>query len=363
MTFRPVVARALCEERLKACFPPGAFDTMMANPVAAASVAAMIYVGAVVNDDGDPLPENVWARPNTITSMSDVVLTHTSDDEREAWAEAEAKSAKHTAALMQAWDHEHKPWYANNSREGVRDETWPLWRGKNAARKREGLATSSSKPRWALTASFADLFDPTLTGGALEVAIDAWRQAHMTPGDLLKIQYANDLAQATHQTPVLIPGFGIRYLEPGVASAILKGVVEEWAPRRLQTPVIVAISEPGQKVWTLDATKMAAAGISINVSSVLPDAIILDAGSAPPTFWIIEAVASDGEVNEGRKIDLLTWAADQYIDPDRCQFLSAFTSRNSPPARKRFKDLAVGTYAWFLDEPDNELAWNELPTR
>jgi len=35
---------------------------------------------------------------------------------------------------------------------------------------------------------------------------------------------------------------------------------------------------------------MATAGISINVSSVLPDVIILDAGTRPPTFWIIEAV-------------------------------------------------------------------------
>ena len=111
----------------------------------------------------------------------------------------------------------------------------------------------------------------------------------------------------------------------------------------------------------MDAAKMAAAGISINVSSVLPDAIILDAGATPPTFWIIEAVASDGEISEDRKADLLTWAEEQYIDPEQCQFVSAFSSRNSAPARRRLKDIAVGTYCWFLDEPDRELAWNELP--
>lgn len=49
------------------------------------------------------------------------------------------------------------------------------------------------------------------------------------------------------------------------------------------------------------------------------------------------------------------------IDPAHCQFLSAFTSRNSPPARRRLKDIAVGTSCWFLDEPDRELVWTELP--
>jgi len=94
-----------------------------------------------------------------------------------------------------------------------------------------------------------------------------------------------------------------------------------------------------------------------------PDIIILDAGETPPAFWIIEAVASDGEINEDRKVKLLTWAADQYIDPRHCRFVSAFSSRNSAPARKRLKDIAVGTYCWFLDEPNCELAWNELPQK
>jgi hypothetical protein len=47
-TLRPVVDRDLCEERLKIIFPPGAFDTVLSNRLAASSVAAMIYVGAVV---------------------------------------------------------------------------------------------------------------------------------------------------------------------------------------------------------------------------------------------------------------------------------------------------------------------------
>lgn len=363
MTFRPVVSPALCQERLRQVFPPAAFDTVLANPQAARGVAAMIYVGSVVPDEGEhPQPDNVWTRPSTVMNMSDEALARDDEASRRAWAAAEARGVKQVAGLLASWGLEHRPWYAPNSREGLRDETWKKWRTHGAARDLQGLPSSSSRPRWALTASFADLFDPSLEGEALADAIERWRRTHMAPGDLIKIQHANDLARADHEVEVSIPGYGTRRLEPGAASAILKGVIEEWAPRRLHTPVVVAISEPRAKVWRMDAEKMAAVGLSINVSSVLPDAILVDAGTRPhPTFWIVEAVATDGEVNEERRRDLLDWAATQYIPPEHCQFLSAFTSRNSPPARRRLKDIAVGTYCWFLDEPSRHLSVDEIP--
>ncbi|MGD0683688.1 MAG: BsuBI/PstI family type II restriction endonuclease [Streptosporangiaceae bacterium] len=360
INLRVVPDRDCCEKRLKLIFPPAAFDAVLSNPLAASSVSAMIYVGAVVGDEGDPQPENVWARPQTVLGMSDEALARTSVSDRLTWAAAAARGYKPIGLLLGKWGVSYDRWYAPDSREGLRDETWPKWRNYGAVRNREGVTRNASWPRWALTASFADLFNPDLSDAALTGAIERWRSTHMSPGDRLRIQFANDLAQSVHLIPVFIPGYGIRNLEPGIASAIIRGIIEEWAPRRLSNPLVVAISEPGTKVWVIDKAKMAAAGISINVSSVLPDVIILDAGIKPSPFWIIEAVATDGEINENRKADLLTWAQDQYIDPELCHFVSAFSSRNSPPARKRLKDIAVGTYCWFLDEPDCELAWNEI---
>lgn len=48
-------------------------------------------------------------------------------------------------------------------------------------RYREGVKTTSSQPRWALTESFADLFDPALTGDAVDAAIESWRESHLNP--------------------------------------------------------------------------------------------------------------------------------------------------------------------------------------
>lgn len=359
-TLRPVLDRDQVRERLVRIFPPDAFDAVLSNPLAAAGVAAMIYVGSVVADEGDPEPENVWSRPSTVLWLSDVIHAHAADDERLAYATAAAISKKRIEQLLEGWGASHHPWYADTTRETLRDEIWPKWRENGAARMRAGIATSSSAPRWALTASFADLFDPALDGDALDAAIADWQDAHLNPGAKLKLHYASQLAGAEHEVTVQLPGYGTRVLDPGVSSMILKGVIEQWAPARLDTPVVLAISQSGDKLYVVDQAVLTSIGISINVSSVLPDAIIVDVGVTPATFWIIEAVATDGEISEARKENLIAWAVEQYIAPEQLQFLSAFASRNAPTIRRRLKDIASGTYCWFLDEPGNELSWREI---
>lgn len=361
MKLRPVVDRKQIRERLVKMFPPDAFDAVLSNPLAAAGVAAMIYVGSIVDDEGDPEPENVWSRPSTVLWMSEEIQAHSTDDERLAYAAAAAISRRRIEALVSdGWGIVHHPWYADTTRETLRDEIWPKWRENGAARMRPGVATSSSLPRWALTASFATLFDPALDGDDLDAAIAEWQDTHLNAGAKLKLHYASALASAEHEVTVQLPGYGQRVLDPGTSSMILKGVIEQWAPARLGTPVVLAISQSGDKLYVADQALMAQIGISINVSTVLPDAIIVDVDDTPATFWIIEAVATDGEINETRKANLTEWAVEQYIAPEQLQFLSAFASRNAATIRKRLKDIASGTFCWFLDEPGNELSWSEI---
>lgn len=359
-SLRPVVDREAVRSRLLSIFPPDAFDAVLSNPLAAAGVAAMIYVGSVVADEGDPEPENVWSRPSTVLWLSDAIHAHADDDERLAYATAAAISRKRIEELVEGWGDSHHPWYADTTRETLRDEIWPKWRENGAARRRSGIPTSSSLPRWALTASFADLFDPALEGDALDAAIAQWQDAHLNPGAKLRVHHASQLAGAEHEVTVQLPGYGTRTLDPGTSSQILKGVIEQWAPARLTQPVVLAISQSGDKLYVVDQAVLAQIGISINVSSVLPDAIVVDVGVEPATFWIIEAVATDGEINETRKENLTAWAVEQYIAPEQLQFLSAFASRNAPTIKRRLKDIASGTYCWFLDEPGKELSWREI---
>lgn len=70
---------------------------------------------------------------------------------------------------------------------------------------------------------------------------------------------------------------------------------------------------------------------------------------------------TDGAVTEDRRRQLVRWADNQRIPIRSCRFLSAFKSRHDSAARKRLKDLAVNTFAWYADVPECELAWYEIP--
>lgn len=353
---RPLISPDEAQRRLQLVFPRAAFDTAAANPLAGWAIAALIYVGAVADEE-----PQVWARPSTVLwQRATVLVNHTSDRDRTTWRQAAARNSKAVDKLLASWDVTDQPRYADNSREPLRDETFRLWGTHGVLRHRPGIKTSASTPRYALEPHFADLFDPTLQGDDLDDAITTWVNDHLDPGARLKATMAARAARNEHATTLTLPDGKTRTLTPGESSDILKGVIEQWAPQRLAQPVVLAISEPAAKVLTEDQLTLAQLGVTLDVSNLLPDALIADIGATPVAFWVIEAVATDGPITEQRKERLRDWATSQKIRPENLEFLTAFTSRNSPAARRRLKDLAEGTYAWFADEPTHELAWYQI---
>ncbi|MBC7594848.1 MAG: restriction endonuclease [Kineosporiaceae bacterium] len=355
---RPLVSIEEAESRLLQIFPRSAFDPVLSNPLGAAAIRSFIYVDAVVDSDPVPRADLYWGRPSTVMWMSDDVVSRGSVDDRLAWRAAAAKKREAVVQLLEGWGVPTKAGYADNTRETLRDETFRKWKESGAIRERAGVPKTSSKGRWALEAHFAALFDPALSGDALVDAIKEWRDKHLSPTAKIKVQFALQKENASHAVTVALPNTNqTRTLESGIASLILKGVIEQWATARLEKPYVVTISEPGDKIFTGDASLLQFLGVSINASALLPDAVVADLGPEPAHFWMIEAVNTDGEIDEMRKTALLQWAAQQNIPAEQCFFLTAFESRNIGAARKRLKDLAAGTYAYFADEPGYELAW------
>jgi hypothetical protein len=342
-------------------FPRDAFDPVLSNPLAAAALAAMLYVDAIVPDEGEVAADAVWARPTTCLWMSDDVYARDTAQDRIAWRRAAARGRRALEDLQASWGLPYlTSWYRDNTREALRDETFPAWLDYGAIRYRPGIRTTSSLPRWALTSSFADLFDLSLSESQFTETVEDWRASHMSPGDRFRIATFRERERAEYAVAVRLPDGQVRSLEPGEASLILRGVLEEWAPARLLDPVVLSISEPGDKVYLADAARLRSLGLAIDAGNLLPDAVIVDIGETPPAFWIVEAVASDGPVTEDRRRQLMRWAEDQRIPPTSCRFLTAFFDRNSEAARRRLKDIAVGTFAWYASEPLRELAWYEI---
>lgn len=356
---RPLLSVAEIQRRLGAILP--GTDPTNVGLLAARTFAAMLYVNAVHSEHDDLTTEIGWARPSTVIWLSDDVYAHDDEASRKQWSKAAARGRRQVEELHQQWGLSTSlRWYADNTRETLRDETLPHWLQVGGVRKRPNVPTNSSKPRWAMDDGFADLFNPALQDDALRQAIEVWRDSHLSPGDRLRISKLAERALAQHQVVVTLPDGVQRSLEPGDSSLIIRGVLEQWAPARLTDPVVLTISEPGAKVFLADAAQLATLGIRIDPKTLLPDVVVADIGVKPTRFWIVEVCSSDGEINEARKNALLDWAALQRIPAELCSFLTAFYDRSDQVARRHLKDLAVDSFAWFLTEPTRELAWQEI---
>jgi len=111
--------------------------------------------------------------------MTDAQTAATGEAARAAWA---VESMRPAASRIEA------RWYATNTREPIRDETLRECLVRTGAvTEREGLATTSPLPRYALARQFAALFDPALTKRSLQAAIKRWREANLPPSALARI--------------------------------------------------------------------------------------------------------------------------------------------------------------------------------
>jgi hypothetical protein len=131
----------------------------------------MLYIGAIEGVD-------VWLAPKQVVRMTDAQASK---------ADARSRETYSTRSLKPGFRPAGKPWYSENSREQIRDET--IRQGlivNNAVAERPGLSTTSSKPRYALRADFAGLFAPTLDSHLLEKLAAEWRSRNLSASALAR---------------------------------------------------------------------------------------------------------------------------------------------------------------------------------
>ncbi len=260
-------------------------------------------------------------------------------------------------------------WYKENSRE-LRDTV--ISKGLlllGAMAERPGLPVTSSLPRYALTQDFAALFDPVLDPSAFATAAETWRGKHLTGAALGRVKLVRRTASAASaKVAVNFPGGGGIVLPEGPSPAIIKAVVEEFGPRFLVDPRVLWISDSQRKKAYLDADLEEGLQIRIDVAKVLPDLIMVDL--APPgrqgfLLVFVEAVASEGPVDEQRQADLvriLTSSPMGYTAQDAA-FVTAYLDKTAETYRRTAHEIAWGSFAWFVSEPDSVLQLHEATTK
>jgi hypothetical protein len=346
-------SRGEYQKRLDQILPKKIIGTSHgANPSAAATVFVMMYVGAIGNQHP--------VRPSTITWMSDSVAAVRTLANRLGYYQTAMKSEKalnrHCAA--QGIDR-GELWYAKDSREPVRDNLYAL-RDNGALHVQGGVQTTAAHARYVLDPDFAALFDPALTGTALEQAIETWQASHLSTVGKARALRLHQQSKAQGQITVALPGGGTRVLQPGESSAILKGVIEQFAPARLVDPVVVFISQSGEPVNVVDNALLKSLGLPIEQQKLLPDCLLFDLDSSREELWLVEVVHSDGPVTEQRRALFIRWATQHGIKEEQCRFLTAFESRANSRARRALPQLARNSHAWFASEPDGLLTWADL---
>ncbi|MBX9934782.1 MAG: restriction endonuclease [Methylobacterium sp.] len=342
----PMLTRDEVHVRLQEIFPDGAPNrAYLTRMLAASTVFVALYIDATEGSGTMLGPKHVYRMT----------------DEQAALVDDASRTAYATGVLRTGSQTEGRRWYQDNTREPIRDET--LREGLvaiGAVIERTDLPTTSSKPRYALKASFAALFDPALTGEALQARIAAWQAEALNKGALARLAIVRQGAGVSaDQVLVTFPNGETRRMKPGPSSEITKAVVEVFAPAFLTAPAVVFLSESGNKVVARDDALARSIGLAIQADKNLPDTILVDLGPVHPLLVFVEVVATDGPISQRRKEALEELVAEAGFPAEHVAFVTAYLDRSAGPFKKTVDSLAWGSYAWFAAEPERLMVFSE----
>lgn len=340
MTFPPLLPIPDTLIRLREIFPPGLEVRASLIREMAAKVIWVFQYGGMYEATGRLL------RPSHIYFFTEDQATLTSDEERAKWL-ADSK----TKGFRPAGER----WYADTTREPIRDETIRTLLDIGAIGKIPGIATTSSKPIYYLKSDFAALFEPSLTWPDFITLARQWQDLHLSPAARARMTLlAAGKVRRADEVTVICPDGSVAKLAPGPSSLITKAVVEAFATKYLPAPALLWMSESGNKVRYHDDATAKALGLTIDPSKILPDIILANVGdSGAETHLIfIEVVASDGPMTQARMEVFLEIVRAAKFPEDQCIFGTAFEDRADGAFKKCLPQLAWGTFAWFRSEPE-----------
>jgi hypothetical protein len=345
MTLPALIPWQQARERLAVIFPEGTPDRgYLVREATAKTVFTALYVGAIAGADR-------WIAPRHVVRMSDAQAARKDEMERRGY---------YTAMSAAKAPSPEGRWYAENTREPLRDEV--IRQGLvpvNAIVERAGLPTTSPLGRYALQSEFAALFRPGLDMAELEAEAANWRGRFLSAAALARAALVRASAStASANTTVQCPGGPSIILPPGPSPAITKAVIEVFAPAFLGNPRVAWVSDSASKQPFRDAPLGRALGITLDAATLLPDVVLVDLD--PPgrpgavLLVFVEVVASDGPVTEGRQRALLELiaASPRGYRPEDATFVTAYMDRGGDPARRTMPALAWRSFAWFASEPD-----------
>jgi BsuBI/PstI restriction endonuclease domain/BsuBI/PstI restriction endonuclease HTH domain len=326
------------QRRLKSIFPASYPDrSLLIGQMAARAVFVFLYGGFL-----DSAQHHL--RPIVICRFTSKQARRTNDEARREWI---------ASAFTKGFRSPGEPWYADNTRESLRDD---LFRNRlvrmGLVTRKAGVPTNSSAPIYSLSDAFAALFDPALVGAAFDAATLPWREKHLAPEALTRMALKARGAMARSSDVIVeMPDRSRLRLTAGPSAVIIKALIEEFAPRWMRKPVVLWVSASDAKTQPHFVELAASVGLRFDAATLLPDLILAD---VEDTLRIVfcEVVATDGPIDADRKAAFVELSRACGIARANLGFLSAYLDRESAPLRKTFHRVALQSDLWFTNEPD-----------
>ena len=324
--------------RLEVIFPETFPDRGILVGIMAARVIFVFLYGGFIEGQGR------FLRPSHVYFFTEEQAHKITDSERYHWL---------SVATRPGHRPEGKRWYADTSREPIRDD---LMRNQllrlGIIQKLPGYPVTSSLPTNYLSSDFAALFDPILDEDPLTAAIHEWQIRRLNPATLQRMALRAQGIQASEGDVLIEMPDGSRIrISGGPSSQIIKGLIEDFTSRHMENPAVLWLSASDKKAYPQFVELAAQVGLRFSLNAELPDLILADIGEAV-RFLFCEVVATDGAITETRKQALLTLVSGSNIPASAVRFLSAFEDREASAFRKNFSQIAVDSLVWFRTEPD-----------
>jgi hypothetical protein len=328
--------RDVISDRLDKIFPRGIENrNFMTRKLAASTVFVMLYVEAIAGN-------GMYISPQFVYSMTYEQAEKTEGEDRKKYG---------LCIVKRNCTIEGKRWYADNTRESIRDETIKSFLEIGAIVE-NSVPTTSPKPRYALQAAFAELFNPNLTEIEVQSIINKWLESNLSPSALARVAI-NRSSNTSGKVLVNFPNGETRHLEDGPSSHIAKSVIEIFAAKFLSEPVVLWLSESKNKVVASDNKLAKQLKLHIDVSKDLPDIILVDLKPTDPLIVFVEVVATDGAISEGRMKNIFKITEKAKFKRSQVLFVTAFMDRQSKGVTKTIRRVEWNSFIWFAAEHDN----------
>lgn len=162
-------------------------------------------------------------------------------------------------------------------------------------------------------------------------------------------RYAKERKQ--NLVPVRIaPGKEIA-LSPGEHSELIKGIIEEFAPRFAPGSKLVYVGNTGDKFGYFDAPLLASLGVDVDTHGKMPDVILHHVNKN--WLLLVESVTSHGPVDGKRHHELAELFS---VSSAGLVFVTAFPNRGL--MARYLSDIAWETEVWIADSPSHLIHFN-----